>query len=344
MLNYNMRLKLKNEFDANLVYGSRKFIIDTKRDKLIKKPTVELLNILKRVSPGVYKIKKEYFIGQNRCPLCLNKKYYFLVERMGITVCYCKDCGFGFQNPKLKKNILDKLYRNDIAAHSAYSSKSQFSIDIKRYDYGLSILDGLKLPSKELLIDVGCGNGLSLKRAVKKGWKKCLGIEPNQRYELITSQKIKIINVFFEEAFQQINEKADAIMMWDVLEHIYEPVIFLQRIKRIMKNNALLLVMVPNLNSLATRLIREKSPTFNWAHLNYFTAFSLKKILLDCEFKIELIETVISEIGNINNYLSFDDPYLGENEKTVTLDFLTPEYIHRQMLGSRLFVIARNII
>jgi len=116
----------------------------------------------------------------------------------------------------------------------------------------------------------------------------------------------------------------------------------LNSLTEVMNPKALFLIMVPNLESLVSRLIREKSPTFNWSHLNYFSPFTLGKFLLNFGFHIELMETVISEIGNINNYLAFDDPYMGDNEKTITLEFLTSEYIHNHLLGSRILVIARK--
>ena len=342
MLDDTKRLKLKNGFDANLVYGSRKFIFDTSRDKIIKKSVAQAHNVVIKLPKGVYLRQEKHFVKQTKCPLCNGKKFKFLLERMGISISYCSECDFGFQNPKLKKQTLDSLYKYDRIAYNKYSSKAQLLIDLKRYDYGLELLDAIKVSSKNLLLDIGCGNGLSLERAVKKGWKNCLGIDPNRKYQILTDNRIKIIHASFENAFEQIKEKADAIMLWDMLEHIYEPKIFLPKLKNVMNDKALLLIMVPNLKSLATRLIREKSPTFSWEHLSYFTARSLKTLLESSGFSIELMETVISEIGNINNYLSLAEPYFGENEKTITLDFLTPAYIHKHMLGSRIFVIARK--
>jgi len=335
-------LKRKNGFDANLIYGSKKFLVGTGRDKLIAKPTIELLKVVERTTPGVYRRKDGYFKHQKMCPLCNGKDIFYLLERMGISVYYCKNCDFGFQNPRLKEEILEKLYKNDETNWPCHVSKLQILIDKKKYDYGLDLLETFSPPSKEALLDIGCGSGFSLRRAMVKGWRECVGIELSHRYSFPYHYRIKIINDSFDRAFKKLWVKTDAVMMWDVLEHISDPLGFLGQLKDIMKKGSLILIMVPNLKSLASRLIREKSPTFTWQHLNYFTALSLKKILNNSGFKVEHIETVISEIGNINNYMAFEDPYLGSKEKTITLDFLTSEYIHSNLLGSRLLVIARR--
>lgn len=335
-------LKKKNEFDANLVYGSKKFHIDTGRDKIILMPTSELLKVVTRDRFGHYKRKNKYFTEQKECPICKGRNNVFLLERMGISVYHCKDCDFGFQNPRIKEDTLKRLYKNEKTSWPYYVLKPQILIDKKRYDYGLDLLGEFSLPSNGVLLDIGCGSGLSLKRAILKGWKRCIGIELSRGYEFPLHPRIEIINDSFEKAFKRLSLKADAVMVWDVLEHVCDPLSFLNSILGVMKQNSLLLIMVPNLKSLASRLMREKSPTFNWPHLSYFSPLSLRKALEKSFFKVEYIETVISEIGNINNYLAFADPYLGKNEKTVTLDFLTPKYIHEHLLGSRLLAIARK--
>lgn len=342
LLDEKERLIRKNEFDGNLVYGSKKFHCDTGRDKIIRGPTPELLKIVKEVVPGVYRRQENLFTRLDTCPLCCSLNHIFLMERMGISIHRCSDCGFGFQNPKIKNEVLKELYKIEKTGSNIYLQSSQISIDIKRFDYGLDLLDAFSLPSKNIILDIGCGSGFSLERAIAKGWRKSLGIEPNRLYNFPDDPRIEILNIPFEDSIKKLVIKVDAVMMWDILEHIYDPVFLLNVIKEVMKPKALLLIIVPNLESLASRLMRDKSPTFSWSHLNYFTPSSIQKFLYGMGFNIELLETIISEIGNINNYLAFDDPYFGNNEKTVTLEFLTPEYLHAHLLGSRLLVIARK--
>ncbi len=54
--------------------------------------------------------------------------------------------------------------------------------------------------------------------------------------------------------------------------------------------------------------------------------------------EVEEMETVITELGAINNHLSFEDPYKGT--ASALIPELTPEYIHKNMWGSRLLTLA----
>ena len=47
-------------------------------------------------------------------------------------------------------------------------------------------------------------------------------------------------------------------------------------------------------------------------------------------------ETVITEIDNIKSYLSGEFPYHGHGDPENLFEFITPEYIHNNLLGSRL--------
>ena len=101
--------------------------------------------------------------------------------------------------------------------------------------------------------------------------------------------------------------------------------------------------MVPNIESLASRLIREKSPTFAWKHVSHFSARSLKFLLKTNGFECIHLETVISEIDNIKSYMSGEYPYHGYGDPLKLFDFITPEYLHNNFLGSRLLGVFRKV-
>jgi hypothetical protein len=63
-------------------------------------------------------------------------------------------------------------------------------------------------------------------------------------------------------------------------------------------------------------------------------------LLEGCGFEILELETILTELGSINNYLDFQDPYLGEAGPF--FPDLTPEVIHDKLWGSRLLALARK--
>jgi hypothetical protein len=99
------------------------------------------------------------------------------------------------------------------------------------------------------------------------------------------------------------------------------------------------MIEVPQIGSLVSRLLHEKSATFSGdQHINFFTAPTLKRLLESEKFAVLELETLITELGTINNYLSFQDPYFGGASNQI--ECLTPEFIHEHLMGSRLFTLA----
>jgi hypothetical protein len=124
------------------------------------------------------------------------------------------------------------------------------------------------------------------------------------------------------------------------LEHIVEPRAFLESIRRLVSPDGVILVLVPNVDSLAIRVLHEKAVTFSGdSHVNHFGPATLARLLELSGFGVVDCETILTEIGTVNNYLGFDDPYFGEGQRV--LDIVTPEYIHRKLMGYLLQVIAR---
>ena len=94
--------------------------------------------------------------------------------------------------------------------------------------------------------------------------------------------------------------------------------------------------------SLATRMIREESPCFNWKHTHYFHPDTLSLILKDQGFELLHMETVITEIDNIKSFLNWQHPYSGSGDPENIFSHITPEYIHKNLMGSRIIAIAKR--
>jgi len=76
--------------------------------------------------------------------------------------------------------------------------------------------------------------------------------------------------------------------------------------------------------------------------VTYWTPTSLRYFMEKVGYEELLLETVVSEIGNIKNYLAWDHQYSGDSEQDKTFDFITPEFIHNTMMGSRLMGVFRK--
>ena len=105
--------------------------------------------------------------------------------------------------------------------------------------------------------------------------------------------------------------------------------------------HGILIIFVPNIYSLAAKILHEKCVTFSGdSHIKIFYNKTLTDINNKCGFEVLEVETVFSEINTIRNYLNYNDAYFGFGGEK--FDFLNSEYIHKNFLGYALISYARK--
>lgn len=343
------RLGRKEQFDGNLRFGNAVFHAKTNRTGAGRPSSGYLIreHALVVRDSGVERFNRveDYFYSIDACPVCGSKSFKKLLTRFGLDIWRCQDCRHGFQNPRLKYDKATELYMDDRSASDIYTAPLQIEIDEIKYKYGVDLIE-LSLGGKgRKILDIGCGAGVFLKIAYKNGWPECVGVDPNENYSKIYKEAagVQYIQGTLEKLDDyDIGVHYDCISMWSVLEHMNDPKQVIRKLASILAPGGVIFILVPNLDSLATRLMRQLSPTFAWKHPNFFCKESLSFLMDEGGFKPVLMETVITEIDNIRNYMSFEWPYEACAAHDRAFDIITPEWIHNNMLGSRLIGIFRK--
>ena len=348
--NSEERLNAKNEFDGNLIYGAKKFHFETNRAGKGKPSSGYLIREHAKVVVDTgeerYKRKQGYWEEVEKCPVCESDNNEFFLSRLGLDIYRCKECTHRYLNPRIIYSEAMKIYADDKTASDIYTVPLQIKIDEIKYRYGLELVNQLSSGKRKKIMDIGCGAGGYLKVAFKNGWDQCVGIDVNERYGDIykDTKGIQFISSSFERLnSDKLGENYDCIALWNVLEHLYDLHGILNVIKHLLRKDGLLFIMVPNVESLATRLMREMSPTFNWKHISHFSRKSLLELMKLNNFENAFLETVITEIDNIKSYMSGEYPYHGYGDPEKLFDFITPEYVHKNFLGSRMIGIFKNV-
>lgn len=328
------RLKRKNEFDGNLAEGVRRFNLITGRDVHLER-RVQKKN--HHINPATGLLREE-LSALRCCPVCSADEGRQIFVKKGFRHLKCDSCGMVYVNPVLREERLHSLYLDEYSWSQILCNQVQISMDRKKYKYGLDLINKYIL-KKGRLIDIGCGPGLFLQVARERNWQ-VQGVEFNKLcLQHLKELKISVIDIPLEQAELPPNSY-QCVTLWDVLEHIINPRYFLRTIHRILVPGGVLLVLIPNIESLVSRILHDKSATFSGdSHVNFFNASTLAQLLEQVGFMMQECETILTELGTINNYLNFEDPYFGEG--STVLDFLTPEFIHERMLGSRILALAK---
>src|SRR5438874_7621125 len=145
----------------------------------------------------------------------------------------CRNCRFGFRQTRSSPEQLGELYRQ---------------MDPEVYELEL---EGRKRTAQRhlrivrqhvragRLLDVGCASGLFLAHALRAGWE-VTGIEPNEKLCQQAEKNLngmgKVLCATMETAC--FEGRFDAITLWDVLEHVSDPVRFLLNCCHLLKSNA----------------------------------------------------------------------------------------------------------
>jgi 2-polyprenyl-3-methyl-5-hydroxy-6-metoxy-1,4-benzoquinol methylase len=126
----------------------------------------------------------------------------------------------------------------------------------------LSVM-ALDASRKGKLLDVGCGSGQFLAEMRALGWET-VGVEPDREAVKIGRERLGLC--IYEGRLEEADfpeESFDAITMHHVIEHVPNPIGFLQACHRLLKPGGKLVAVTPNIESLGHYLFKK-----SWLHLD----------------------------------------------------------------------------
>ena len=154
------------------------------------------------------------------------------------------------------------------------------------------------------ILDIGCGDGSYLEILKDRGWET-YGTEISE--VACKEARRRGINVFCQDLLDIHfkNNFFDCVRLWSVLEHLYNPTAYLKEIKRILKPKGLLIIQVPNFESLASKFFRYKWSGLDVPrHLYHFDKDTLRRFIEKENFVIRDIHTI--SVGTISTTLNLD--------------------------------------
>lgn len=222
------------------------------------------------------------------CRLCGSEKLRPLFEKNLFQIVACTRCGVVFvANPPAAQDLqtiyVEDYYRGsgssvgtvDFIKDKAFFDKiGQEKADYVRHFAGTA---------PRTLLDVGCGMGCFLGAMKAAGWT-VEGIEVSAYAANYVSKELGIpVMCGTVEQFPAAREKAfDVVTLWDVLEHVPDPVSLVQHCRRFLKPGGYFFLSTTNIDT----------PFFRWfgkharivippSHLFYFSIPVLKQLLLN---------------------------------------------------------------
>jgi 2-polyprenyl-3-methyl-5-hydroxy-6-metoxy-1,4-benzoquinol methylase len=218
---------------------------------------------------------EQNFNNKYTCILCGGKEFEHYLRKDSFDLIRCKGCRFIFIPQEYYSSIemIKELYvKNKSSPVSYYLSTKE--LDIKYCIENLKLLERYTKPGK--ILDIGSNVGSFLSAARLRKWESA-GVEPNPLAASYPQKEdFKIYNEFFNEDFvEKYPELYDAVHMGNVIEHVFEPVKFLQNAFKIIKPDGYLLLTTINIDTYWAKRYHIKP----LEHLVYFNLETLKLTL-----------------------------------------------------------------
>jgi len=138
------------------------------------------------------------------------------------------------------------------------------------------------------LLEIGSYCGLFLQEATRAGWQ-CWGIEPSKwaaEFSRLANPDAHIFNLNFEEAAIHLPKEFDAVVSWDVIEHVRDPNQMLLMANQSLKPGGILAFSTLDLDSWFPRLMGRHWPWMMEMHLYYFRKPVLEDMLKKNHFEL----------------------------------------------------------
>ncbi len=238
-------------------------------------------------------VVKDQYTVQVPCPCCgsdqgkaLFVKHHFHFER-------CQ-CGTIYVNPRFDEGRLNDYYatrerRLNYNRVLSANNNEEFRIEeifVPRVKYIRGVLEnsGRSFEPQTQLLDIGCASGqfLSSFQSLNIDGPKLFGVEASGDLALIAQQRLpgaKIIGLPFRSGLIEA-ASMDIVTLWEVIEHIFDPHMFLKNVANVMKPGAHLFLSVPNIEGFDIQILWDTGNAFSPpSHLNYFNKSTINKLM-----------------------------------------------------------------
>ena len=169
----------------------------------------------------------------------------------------CCTCGLLRQNPRPTKGTIDFYYPPEYEPFSR-AIDDEPSV-IRRWDrrYGMSKRARAieRYVSGGCLLDVGCATGNFLHEMAARGIWRVEGVEPSAEAAGYARERFQLS--VHEGRLAEVGLEAqsfDVVTMWNVLEHLHDPMADLKAVERILRPGGLFVFSIPHLEGIGARL------------------------------------------------------------------------------------------
>lgn len=180
----------------------------------------------------------------------------------------CTDCGFIFAEGQELAELLHLYGALEDQGYEASQDSRALQMEW--------LLDQASAarPGIRSMLDVGAATGLLVELAIRRGFQ-ATGVEPSRSLVDVarSSHGVELLQGTIPHPSLE-GRTFDVVFLVDVIEHVSEPVTLLRDAARYLAPGGILMVVTPDVASVARKLLRRRWWHFRLAHVGYFDARS----------------------------------------------------------------------
>ena len=210
------------------------------------------------------------------CKICTSSNTHKCFEKDRVCYYRCADCTFVFSEPTTNANFQTKLEDYE----EAYIGYLQDSVeDPNNFASLVAWMSQFRTIEGVRVLDIGCGSGKFV-RYLRHRAIEAYGVEPSHvLYEHFLSEDDIFFNLTVDGfRIKFPHDKFDIVTAFDVIEHVDEPVPFVENISQMLKPQGLCFVSTLDVASVPARVLGKRWHFYNKYHMSYWSRDTLAKL------------------------------------------------------------------
>ena len=274
----------------------------------------------------------------NNCKICSSDK----IEEFSIgstDLIKCRNCEIIYNKNTQQVQQINKYYKEKyVLDKNQLKPMQRYFHRMPEFIKLMSFIDKFKFAPATIL-DIGCDKGYFLEFARHFGYKV-------QGVELSESARNYAMELGLDvyENLDVVDKKFDIVVMWHSLEHFPNPKDGLKQINKLLNQNGIIMIRVPNFENFWRKIFGKYWIWFQpESHYFHFTPKSLKNLLESCDYSVEYVKS-----GRPNNCLTYFSNFISKKsfKKYFGLKPTTKSYIYtiyEYLTGIEVFAVAKKI-
>jgi SAM-dependent methyltransferase len=227
------------------------------------------------------------------CPACDQRNTGKIFEKFGFTFQSCANCATIYMSPRPSPAVLGDYYAN--SENYSYWAKHIFpaSEAVRREKIHTPWLNRVvgfcerHAIRQGTLLEIGPGFGTFAAVATQsRAFERVIAIEPTpEMAAACRSRGVDVIEQRIEDVGDEVGS-VDVAVAFEVIEHLFDPKIFLKQCARLLHPGGLLVVSCPNGLGFDISMLGAKALAVDAEHVNLFNPGALTQLLKRCGFDV----------------------------------------------------------